>query len=66
VSTPAQDLHVSGCLDGLRPGDNFEIQWRKNKDFPYGMHHADDLWLIAKSALLLTMQNSVSVALGNR
>ena len=39
VSTPAQDLHASGCLDGLHPGDHFEIQWRKNKDFPYGMHH---------------------------
>lgn len=36
VSTPAQDLHASGCLDGLHPGDHFEIQWRKNKDFPYG------------------------------
>ncbi|KAM0827956.1 hypothetical protein ACQ4PT_067861 [Festuca glaucescens] len=35
VSTPAQDLHISGCLDGLHPGDHFEIQWRKNKDFPY-------------------------------
>ncbi|KAG8055062.1 hypothetical protein GUJ93_ZPchr0001g29466 [Zizania palustris] len=36
VSTPAHDLHASGCLADLRPGDNFEIQWRKNKDFPYG------------------------------
>ncbi|CAM0883172.1 unnamed protein product [Alopecurus aequalis] len=34
--TPAQDLHASGCLDDLHPGDHFEIQWRKNKDFPYG------------------------------
>jgi hypothetical protein len=38
VSTPAQDLHASGCLDSLHPGDHFEIQWRKNKDFPYGMY----------------------------
>uniref|UniRef100_A0A453FRC9 Uncharacterized protein n=1 Tax=Aegilops tauschii subsp. strangulata TaxID=200361 RepID=A0A453FRC9_AEGTS len=38
LSTPAQDLHASGCLEDLRPGDHFEIQWRKNKDFPYGMH----------------------------
>ncbi|XP_052136249.1 F-box protein At2g26850-like isoform X1 [Oryza glaberrima] len=36
VSTPAHDLHASGCLGDLRPGDHFEIQWRKNKDFPYG------------------------------
>lgn len=36
VSTPAHDLHVSVCLEDLRPGDHFEIQWRKNKDFPYG------------------------------
>jgi hypothetical protein len=36
VSTPAHDLHASGCLEALRPGDHFEIQWRKNKDFPYG------------------------------
>lgn len=36
LSTPAQDLHASACLEDLRPGDHFEIQWRKNKDFPYG------------------------------
>ncbi|CAO1944697.1 unnamed protein product [Urochloa humidicola] len=36
VSTPAHDLHSSDCLEALRPGDHFEIQWRKNKDFPYG------------------------------
>ncbi|XP_066310066.1 F-box protein At2g26850-like isoform X1 [Miscanthus floridulus] len=36
VSTPAPDLHASDCLEELRPGDHFEIQWRKNKDFPYG------------------------------
>ncbi|KAL6614310.1 hypothetical protein ACP70R_036580 [Stipagrostis hirtigluma subsp. patula] len=36
VSTPPHDLHVSDCLEELRPGDHFEIQWRKNKDFPYG------------------------------
>lgn len=37
VSTPAHDLHASDCLEELRPGDHFEIQWRKNKDFPYGI-----------------------------
>jgi hypothetical protein len=37
LATPAHDLHASDCLEELRPGDHFEIQWRKNKDFPYGM-----------------------------
>jgi hypothetical protein len=36
VSTPPHDLHASDCLEDLRPSDHFEIQWRKNKDFPYG------------------------------
>jgi hypothetical protein len=36
VGTPAHELHASECLEALRPGDHFEIQWRKNKDFPYG------------------------------
>ena len=36
VGTPAHELHASDCLEALRPGDHFEIQWRKNKDFPYG------------------------------
>lgn len=38
LATPAHDLHASDCLEELRPGDHFEIQWRKNKDFPYGMY----------------------------
>ncbi|CAL5193324.1 unnamed protein product [Lathyrus oleraceus] len=29
-------LHISDCLDDLRPGDHVEIQWRRNKEFPYG------------------------------
>ncbi|CAN1345497.1 F-box protein At2g32560 [Linum perenne] len=29
-------LHISDCLDDLRPGDHIEIQWRRNKEFPYG------------------------------
>ncbi|XP_073009304.1 F-box protein At2g26850-like [Typha latifolia] len=36
VDTPAHDLYVSNCLHDLCPGDHFEIQWRKNKEFPYG------------------------------
>ncbi|KAJ6852934.1 F-box protein-like isoform X2 [Iris pallida] len=36
VDTPAHDLHVSDCLNDLRPGDHIEIQWRRNKGFPYG------------------------------
>ncbi|CAN6823010.1 hypothetical protein Bca4012_028501 [Brassica carinata] len=36
VETESRDLHVSDCLQGLRPGDHFEIQWRRTKEFPYG------------------------------
>ncbi|XP_057785309.1 F-box protein At2g32560-like isoform X2 [Salvia miltiorrhiza] len=36
VDTPANVLHISSCLDDLKPNDHIEIQWRKNKDFPYG------------------------------
>ncbi|KAG6513860.1 F-box protein At2g32560-like [Zingiber officinale] len=36
VNTCACDLHISDCLSELCPGDHIEIQWRKNKEFPYG------------------------------
>lgn len=36
VDTPAHELHISDCLYDLRPGDHIEIQWRRNKEFPYG------------------------------
>uniref|UniRef100_A0A7I4B8Y0 F-box domain-containing protein n=1 Tax=Physcomitrium patens TaxID=3218 RepID=A0A7I4B8Y0_PHYPA len=36
VETPAHDLHQSDCLADLKPGDCVEVQWRRNKDFPYG------------------------------
>lgn len=36
VDTPANVLHVSNCLDDLKPGDHIEIQWRRNAEFPYG------------------------------
>lgn len=36
IDTPSHDLHASDCLDELRPGNHIEIQWRKNKEFPYG------------------------------
>ncbi|KAK6149037.1 hypothetical protein DH2020_016562 [Rehmannia glutinosa] len=36
IDTPANVLHISDCLDELKPGDHIEIQWRKNKVFPYG------------------------------
>ncbi|CAL4957155.1 unnamed protein product [Urochloa decumbens] len=35
VDTLAHDLHASDCLHELRPGDHIEIQWRRNKEFPY-------------------------------
>ncbi|XP_031403029.1 F-box protein At2g32560 isoform X2 [Punica granatum] len=36
VDTTPHDLHMSDCLSDLRPGDHIEIQWRRNKEFPYG------------------------------
>ncbi|KAI7744622.1 hypothetical protein M8C21_000481, partial [Ambrosia artemisiifolia] len=36
VDNSPHDLHISTCLDDLRPKDNIEIQWRRNKQFPYG------------------------------
>ncbi|KAJ7960521.1 F-box protein family [Quillaja saponaria] len=36
VDTPPHDLHISDCLNELNPGDHIEIQWRRNKEFPYG------------------------------
>lgn len=36
IDTPAYEPHVSDCLNDLRPGDHIEIQWRRNKEFPYG------------------------------
>ncbi|RDY08645.1 F-box protein, partial [Mucuna pruriens] len=35
VDTPPHDLHISDCLCDLHPGDPLEIQWRRNKEFPY-------------------------------
>lgn len=36
VETTPHDLHSSDCLTELCPGDHIEIQWRRNKEFPYG------------------------------
>ncbi|EPS66079.1 hypothetical protein M569_08700, partial [Genlisea aurea] len=36
VDTPSNILHVSDCLNELKPDDQVEIQWRKNNLFPYG------------------------------
>ncbi|KAJ6385390.1 hypothetical protein OIU77_028548 [Salix suchowensis] len=36
VDTSPRDLHISDCLHDLLPGDHIEIQWRRNKEFPYG------------------------------
>ncbi|KAL0437166.1 UNVERIFIED_CONTAM: F-box protein [Sesamum radiatum] len=37
VDTSPHDLHISDCLNELKPGDQIEIQWRRNKEFPYGI-----------------------------
>jgi hypothetical protein len=44
VNTLAHDLHASDCLHELRPGDHIEIQWRRNKEFPYGMFPSTQQW----------------------
>lgn len=36
LDNPPRNLYASECLDDLRPGDHIEIQWRRNKEFPYG------------------------------
>ncbi|ESW34072.1 hypothetical protein PHAVU_001G121900 [Phaseolus vulgaris] len=36
IASSPHALHISDSLDNLRPGDHIEIQWRRNKDFPYG------------------------------
>ncbi|CAL5425481.1 unnamed protein product [Camellia sinensis] len=36
IDTSPHDLHNSDCLNELCPGDHIEIQWRRNKEFPYG------------------------------
>ncbi|XP_078438442.1 F-box protein At2g32560-like [Wolffia australiana] len=36
VSASAYDLYSSNSLANLRPGDHVEVQWRRNKEFPYG------------------------------
>ncbi|EOY08844.1 hypothetical protein QUC31_010738 [Theobroma cacao] len=36
VDTPSHVLHISDCIPDLKPGDHIEIQWRRNKEFPYG------------------------------
>lgn len=40
VDTSPHDLHISDCLNDLHPGDHIEIQWRRNKEFPYGMFYS--------------------------
>ncbi|MBA0804085.1 hypothetical protein Gohar_014239, partial [Gossypium harknessii] len=36
VDTCSYDLHISNSLFDLKPGDHIEIQWRRNREFPYG------------------------------
>ncbi|KAM7272974.1 hypothetical protein ACFE04_027638 [Oxalis oulophora] len=55
VDTPPHDLHDSDCLNELKPGDHIEIQWRRNKDFPYG------LFLVGGMALSVTMNRVMEI-----
>ncbi|KAG7642192.1 F-box domain [Arabidopsis suecica] len=36
VDASPHNLYVSDSLNELKPGDHIEIQWRRNKEFPYG------------------------------
>ncbi|XP_044478855.1 F-box protein At2g26850-like [Mangifera indica] len=36
IDASPHDLHISDRLNELHPGDHIEIQWRRNKEFPYG------------------------------
>ncbi|KAF9608304.1 hypothetical protein IFM89_008589 [Coptis chinensis] len=36
IDIPPNNVHASDCLDKLHPGDHVEIQWRGNKELPYG------------------------------
>jgi len=37
VDTPPYVVHVSHCVDNLKPEDHIEIQWRPNTQCPYGI-----------------------------
>jgi len=37
VDTPPYVVHVSHCLDNLKPEDHIEIQCRPNTQCPYGI-----------------------------
>eukprot|EP01018_Ginkgo_biloba_P036186 Gb_33621 [translate_table: standard] len=53
VDTPAHDLHASDCLNDLRPGDHVEIQWRRNKEFPYGKYYIQSFRQFLSSDMVL-------------
>lgn len=36
IDNSPHDLHISDCMNDLHPSDHIEIQWRRNKQFPYG------------------------------
>lgn len=36
IDASPHHLYVSDSLKELKPGDHIEIQWRRNKEFPYG------------------------------
>ncbi|KAJ1435996.1 F-box-like domain superfamily [Sesbania bispinosa] len=40
VDSPPYVMHVSDCLDKLKPGDHIEIQWRGNTQVPYDWWYA--------------------------
>lgn len=61
VDSCPHDLHVSECLNELQPGDHVEIQWRRNKEFPYGIFH-----IIVQNASVLSISEKNLILLINK
>ncbi|KAJ1427861.1 F-box-like domain superfamily [Sesbania bispinosa] len=47
VDSPPYVMHISDCLDNLKPGDHIEIQWRGSAQSPYGMFLMPQDWWYA-------------------
>jgi len=52
IDSSSHVLHISDCLDDLKPGDHVEIQWRRNNEFPYGTSHPSCCAISKNSCLL--------------
>ncbi|KAF9595775.1 hypothetical protein IFM89_004177 [Coptis chinensis] len=48
IDIPPNNVHASDCLDKLHPGDHVEIQWRGNKELPYGVFTTSEFYAFLK------------------